>query len=310
MKKIGLLLLAVIAGLVPASAQVAVTVSLDQEQFLPGEAILAAVRVVNHSGKVLRLGVDPTWLRFSVESRGSMIVPQHGDIPVTGEFFLGSSKAATKWVNLAPYFAIASSGRYTITATVHVQDLGRDFTSPPKAFDIIDGTKLWDQEIGVTNPTNNTTEIRRYILQQANYLKAQLELYLRVTDVNGKTRTVFPIGPMVSFGAPEPQVDKFNNLHVLYQDKARSFSYSVFDPDGAQVSHQIYDYTGSRPRLQPDNDGKIVVKGGALRQNPDDEANSTNQPAGTNAGTLLFPGVTKPWTPSPATNSAPAKDNP
>jgi hypothetical protein len=306
MKKIGLLLAVLLAGLAPASAQVSVTVSLDQEQFLPGEAILAAIRIVNHSGKVLRLGAEANWLRFTVESRGSTIVPQHGDVPVTNEFFLGSSKVATKWVNLAPYFSISTSGRYTVTAVVHVQDLGRDFTSPPKSFDVIEGTKIWEQEIGVTNPTNNVTEVRHYVLQQANYLKNQLELYLRVTDATGKTRTVFPIGPMVSFGVPEPQVDKFNNLHVLYQDKAHSFSYSVFDSNGAQVSRQIYDYSSSRPRLQPDNDGKIIVKGGALRTNPDDDV-YTNQPVNsTTNSTLLFPGVTKPWTPPPATNSTPA----
>jgi hypothetical protein len=269
MKQIGLWLGLAMAALATASAQVTVEVTLDQDQFLPGEAILAAVRIVNHSGRILRLGAEEDWLNFSLESRGVDVIPKTGDVPVLGEFFLGSSKVATKWVNLSPYFSLGRHGRYSIVATVRVKDLDRSFTSPPKSFDIIEGARLWEQEIGVPNATNATTEVRKYILEQANYLKNQLRLYLRIIDPsNGKVFCVVPIGPMVSFGQPEPQVDKFNNLHVLYQDRAHSFDYSVYNPQGAEVVHQTYDYIGSRPRLQPDNEGKVLVKGGVLRQEP------------------------------------------
>ncbi len=302
MKKFGLSLAIVLVALTPAWAQVSVEVSLEQEQFLPGEAILAKVRITNHSGRILRLGADADWLTFALESRGVDVVSKSGDVPVVGEFFLGSSKVATKWVNLQPYFALSGTGRYAITATVHVKDLERDFSSPQKKFDIIDGAKLWEQEIGVPNPTNSVTQVRKYVLQQANYLKNQLQLYLRITDpANGKVFCVFPIGPMVSFGQPEPQVDKLNNLHVLYQDRAHSFNYNVFNPDGANVLHQIYDYADTRPRLQPDNDGNIVVKGGILRKSPDDISSSTNE-VSTNSAPL-FPGVTAlPETNSVSTN--------
>lgn len=303
MKKFGLLLAIAMAALASASAQVSVEVSLDQEQFLPGEAILAKVRITNHSGRILRLGAEPDWLTFSLESRGVDVVPKRGEVPVVGEFFLGSSKVATKWVNLQPYFALGGSGRYAITATVHVHDLERSYQSPQKKFDIIDGAKLWEQEIGVPNPTNSVVEVRKYILQQANYLKNQLRLYLRIIDAsNGKVFCVFPIGPMVSFGAPEPQVDKFNNLHLLYQDRAHSFNYSVFNPEGANLVQQTYDYADTRPRLQPDNQGNVIVKGGILRKSPEDESSSTNQ-VSTNPASL-FPGVTTvPETTSASTNT-------
>jgi len=294
MKKIGVWLAIAISALTSASAQVAVEVTLEQDQFLPGEAILAAVRITNHSGRILRLGAEADWLTFSVEARGVDVVPRSGDVPVLGEFFLGSSKVATKWVNLAPYFSLSTVGHFSIIATVKIKDLGREFVSPPKQFYVIDGAKIWEQEIGVVNPTNGVTEVRRYSLQQANYLKSQLQLYLRITDdAGGKVFCVFPVGPMVSFGQPEPQVDKFNNLHVLYQNRAHAFSYSVFNPEGALVVHQIYDYVGTRPRLAPDNDGKIIVKGGILRKSPENSASSTNEAAG-DARSSPFPGVANP----------------
>ena len=117
-----------------------------------------------------------------------------------------------------------------------------------------------------TTPTNATPEVRKFILQQANYLKSQLRLYVRLTDASGaKTFRVFPIGPMVSFGRPEPQVDKFSNLHLLYQEGPHSFNYTVVNPDGEIIARRTYDYVDKRPRLQPDAEGKILVTGGVRR---------------------------------------------
>ncbi len=100
------------------------------------------------------------------------------------------------------------------------------------------------------------------MLQQANYIRGQLRLYLRVTDPYGRTLRVSPIGPMVSFGQPEPRVDRLSRLHVLYQDGAYSFNYSVFGVDGNLISRQTYDYINTRPRLRMDDDGNISEFGG------------------------------------------------
>ncbi len=296
MKKLGLWLAFAAVALTTASAQVTVEVSLDQDQFLPGESILAAVKITNHSGRVLRMGTEPDWLTFALEARGSDVVSRRADIPVTGEFFLGSSKVATKWVNLTPYFSFGGLGRYSIIATVKVSDLNREISSPPKKFDVVDGAKLWEQEIGVPNSTNGVVEVRKYVLQEANYLKNQLELYLTITDASGgRVFRVLPIGPMVSFGQPEPQVDKTNNLHVLYQDHPHSFNYCVFNPDGETMLHQIYDYVGNRPRLQPDNQGSVVVKGGSLRKDGDDLSDASSSSSSTqtvsHAKAWSFPGA-------------------
>jgi hypothetical protein len=274
MKALGLCLGLCVAALSPASAQVTVEVTQDQDQFLPAEALPTAVRITNRSGQTLHLGQEADWLTFSVQSRDVEIVPKSGEVPVAGEFALESSKVATKRVDLAPYFSLGHSGRYSVTATVHIKDWNQDITSQPKNFDIIEGARLWEQDVGVpnsSNPTNATPEVRKFILQQANYLRAQLRLYVRLTDASGaKTFRVFPIGPMVSFGRPEPQVDKFSNLHLLYQGGSHTFNYTVVNPDGEIIAHRTYDYVDKRPRLQPDQDGKILVVGGVRRVSPSD----------------------------------------
>jgi hypothetical protein len=70
---------------------------------------------------------------------------------------------------------------------------------------------------------------------------------------------------MVSFSRPEPQLDKFSNLHLLYQTAARTFNYSIINPDGKILLRQTYDYTTTRPRLKLDESGQFIVTGGARR---------------------------------------------
>lgn len=281
MQKVGLWL-CLLAGLAsPVFGQVAVEVVLDQEQFLPGEALNVAVKVSNRSGQKLSFGTDADWLTFGVESRDGLVVPKIGEAAVAGSFELESAERGTKHVDIEPYFAMTQPGRYSVTATVRIKEWGQTVSSQPKNFNIIEGAKLWEQEFGVpTAPgaTNTVPEVRKYILQQANFLKGKLRLYLRLSDVTGtKVFRVIPVGLILSFSRPEPRIDKFSNLHLLYQNWAHSFSYTVFTPDGEIVERQTYDYTDTRPRLQMDTEGRISVVGG-LRRVTSNGAPVTSEP--------------------------------
>jgi hypothetical protein len=274
MKVSGLAVGLALVSLLPASAQVTVEVTLEQEQFLAGEALPVAVRITNLSGQTLRFGNRPDWLTFSIESRDGFIVVKNSEVPVLGEFTVESSKVATRRVDLGPHFALTRFGRYSVSATVQVAEWGAQLTGKPANFDIIRGARLWSQEFGVppaAGAPNEPPEVRRYTLQQANYLNSQIRLYLRLTDApEARVFKVFPIGHMRSVSKPEPQVDKHSNLHVLYQDDARSYSYTVVNPDGDITLRQTYDYVHSRPRLKVDKEGKMSVLGGVRRVTPND----------------------------------------
>ena len=278
------LLLGLMASLGSCFAQVTVEVVLDQDQFLPAEPLVATIRLTNRSGQTLSLGHGPEWLTFSMEAREGLVVSKTGEIPVAGEFVLPSSKVATRRVNLMPYFNLTRPGRYSVTASVRIQQWDREFNSQPKAFDIIQGIKLWEQAFGVPQPAGTGTgnpEVRKYALQQANYLK-QLKLYVRLTDAEeSRVLRMLSLGTIVSFGRPEPQVDAESNLHVLFQTGARAFSYCVINPDGQVIARQLHDYTTTRPRLRVDAGGKISVAGGARRLTADDVP-AAPPPTGTN----------------------------
>ncbi|HZF02137.1 MAG TPA: hypothetical protein VE344_09615 [Methylomirabilota bacterium] len=257
-----------------ASAQVvSVEVKLDQDQFLPGESLPATVRVINNSGQTLHLGADENWLRFNIQpADGNFVVQKNSEPPVIDAFTLDSSQIATKKMNLAPYFGLKNAGRYRLVATVHIKEWDKDFSSLPMAFDIIDGAELWSRDFGVPMPadvTNRPPEVRKYILEEANYLRQQLRMYVLVSN-QSRTRIfkVSAIGPMVSFSQPEAQLDRKSNLHVIYQSGAQMFIYSIINPDGEITQQDVYDLLNARPRLDVNDNGDIIVVGGVRRMKP------------------------------------------
>ncbi len=274
MKNSAVFLAVALAAASSSRAQVSVEVQLEQDQFLAGEPMPAVVRVSNRSGQTLEFGKDAEWLTFSVESRDGFVVERNGRVPVEGEFSLESSKAAKRPVELVPYFNATKPGRYEIIATVRIKEWNGEVSSKPKGFSIVRGAKLWSQEFGVprtTGSTNGAPEVRRYTLEQANYLRSQLRLYMRVTDVaDSRTFKVQAIGPMVSFGDVEHEIDAESNLHVLWRTGARASVYAVFNPDGETILRQTHDYIETRPRLVRDERGKFSVAGGVRRITPND----------------------------------------
>lgn len=279
-----------------ATAQLTVEVVLDQEQYLRDEPLPARVRITNRSGQSLQFGRDNQWLSLVVESiDGSItgVVPKLGEAAVIGEFELQSAQVATREVDLSPVFDLSEPGRYQVTATVKVKEWDREVASRPHGFEVVRGTKLWEQEFGVPRE-NGAPETRRYVLQQASYRK-QLRLYLRVTD-SGDQRVfnVFSCGPLVSFGAPEAQVDKSGFLNLLFQTGARSFFFYYISPEGRVAIRQSYDYSNSRPTLRATDEGRIYVHGGVRR------LSATDLPTPLSTTHMLMPGTNSVSTNSPS----------
>jgi hypothetical protein len=256
-------------GLLRASAQVEVELSLDQEQFLPRESLPLAVKIINRSGQQIHLGADADWLTFNVESVDGFVVLKNAEVPVTGAFDLETGQLGIKRVDLQPYFNLTKPGRYRIIATLRIKDWGAQIASAPQAFDVITGAKLWEQDFGVPSPTNGAPEVRKYTLEQANYLKSQLRLYAQVSDsAEAVVYRVSALGPMVSFSQLDAQVDRLGRLSVLWQTGAQTFSYAIVNPDGSVASTDFYENFFSRPRLTITNDGDVAVVGGTRRPRP------------------------------------------
>jgi hypothetical protein len=286
MKKLFFCLALVLAVFSRASAQVTLELDLNQDQFLPGESMPVAAKVTNHSGQQIHLGAEANWLTFSVESADGFVVIKNGEVPVVGGFDLESSMQATKRVDIGPYFTLTRPGRYKVTATLRIKDWSAETPSAPKSFDIVTGAKLWAQEFGVPT-TNGMPEMRKYTLEQANYLKSQMRLYIQLSDAaEARIYKTSELGQLVSFSKPEAIVDRNSFLHVLWQSGSQAFTYCLINPVGTVADRETYDDLNSRPQLTVNGAGDVIVQGGVRRLRPGEEPPaeppvrvSTNAPA-------------------------------
>ena len=253
-----------------ASAQISLEVTMNQEQFLPGEPLPLAVKITNQSGRQLRFGTTEDWLTFSVESADGFVVGKTAEVSVAGEFELESSQMGTKRVDIAPNFIISKPGRYKVTATLRVKDLATQISSAAKTFELVTGAKLWSQEFGLAS-TNGLPEMRKYALEQSSYLHSQMRLYVQVSDLaESRVFKTVALGNSVSFGRPEAQVDRKSVLHILWQTGAQSFNYCTVDADGKILDREIFDDLNTRPRLGVNESGEVFVSGGVKRPKPTD----------------------------------------
>jgi hypothetical protein len=264
----------VMAGAAMAVGQaVSVALALDQEKYLPGEAVTVKVRITNDSGQILQFGTDDSWLSFRVEDADHFLVARQGSVPVIGEFTLDPGKIATKKVDLAPYYDLVRIGRYFVTATVSLPQWGQVIQSKAISFDIIAGSNLWEKDFGVPtlgHQSDSAPEVRRYALVQTLHHNT-LSLYFRLTDaLERKIFRIIPLGQIVSFSNLEAQMDQFSNLHVLYQTGARSFVHCLINPDGVLIGRETYECLSTKPFLRRENDGRITVAGGTRRVGAND----------------------------------------
>ncbi len=271
MRKIAVLLVLLCAAVHPASAQVnGVTVELElgQEQYLPDEDLQLKVRIANRSGQPIVLGTDNQWITFDAAGeREHVIVRKLGEMPVKGPFTVLSGQVVTREFNPTPYFDFRRPGHYRMAANFRIAQWKQEMACKAVAFTVTEGVPLPDLgDLTVGLPpapglSNAPPEVRRYSLLKVSDL-AELQLYFRLTDKDGKTLRVFPLARMLSFSDPKAQIDRANNLHVLSQTGARVFTYFVLDVNGHLLARQFHEYTQRRPSLQISDDGGVFVSGG------------------------------------------------
>ena len=248
-----------------ACAQVDVSLAVAQAQFLPAEQIEVSVKVSNFTGAPLKFGAHTNWIGFTVQRFDGSVVSELSEVADSGEFTLQQATSGTIKFDITPMFDVNRPDSYRVTAAVTPVQGGPVFVSPPLPFDVISGVRIsQDRTFGFTRP-DGTSEQRKYILQQANFLK-HVRLYVRVTDATeSKSYKVTSLGGIVNFTPPQWVIDRQSRLHVLHQFAASEYYYNSFDPEGNLVARRIYKIAARRPELRVNGDGEIAVIGGARR---------------------------------------------
>lgn len=268
----GLLCLTFIA---PLRSQVEVKVESEQKHYLVGEPLRVGVKIVNRSGQTLTFGRSSEWLSIGINSHQDLPVARVREVDASGIFKVPSSKAVTRWLDLSSSYRIPRPGRYYVRAVVQIKQWGAKISSPPMTLNVIEGAPLWKKTFGVPTEKSDQQvkrrpEARKYILKQMTLID-EIRLYLQITTPSEEgVYTAIPVCEMVSFSEPEAVLDPNNRIHVLCQDGARTFNYSVFKPSGELVLRRTHRYTRTRPVLRKNEQGKVVVFGGERVKAKDD----------------------------------------
>ncbi|MGA2555313.1 MAG: hypothetical protein ABSG04_03480 [Verrucomicrobiota bacterium] len=292
---------ALLLGFLPlAQAQgvaVSAALSLENNQLLPDEKMHLKLAIENRSGRDLKLGTTSDWLTFTVLGERNSVVMQTGTnhVYVEGEATVPAGETASREFNLTPYFDLRQPGRYTVKATIKLPEWQQEVAAEETTFTIVKGIQLAsipDLEVGVPllqTRANQPPEIRRYRLEKSDVM-AGMKLYVRLTDASGsRTLRLVPLGLYFGYSDPDVKLDRFNDLHVLHQTDAKSFTYCVIDTLGQILERHTYKYTDQRPFLRNDADGGVAVAGGARVISDSDLPPPEKQPAAPAAG-ASFPG--------------------
>ena len=149
-------------------------------------------------------------------------------------------------------------------ANVFFPDLNKFFYSATKVFQVTDARPIWQKTVGIPDGMPGAGEVRTYSLL-SNRFPDHTALYVRVENRdNGVVYTTYSLGRIIASDAPQAEVDRANQLHVLHCAAPRSWAYSHIGLNGELLAHSTFLETKSRPRLRHAADGAIAVSGGML----------------------------------------------
>lgn len=261
-------LLSLLFALTPvARAQIQVDLKFKRLQYVAYEPVTARVKITNLAGRDIDLRDADGQRWFSFEVTGSetrLIAPnaQHDEAPLHIE----AGKTVTRDINLTPLYPVHDFGTYHVRANLYFADLSKFFYSSAKVFQVTDARPVWQKTVGIPDGQPGAGSTRTYSLL-SNRFPYHTSLYVRVEDRNsGAVFATYPLGHVISFADPQAELDRANQLHVLYSAAPRTWGYAHIGLNGELLKHSTFMQVKSQPRLRRTPEGLIAVHGGILDQ--------------------------------------------
>jgi hypothetical protein len=249
-----------------AFGQIQVDLRFARLQYIAYEPVVATVGITNLAGRDIDLHDLPgqPWFGFEVTGQdGQMIGPvKMGATQPPLKIELG--KRVTQKINLGPLFPVHDFGTYHVRAHIYFADLGKYFYSPTKVFEVTDARPIWQRTVGVPQEQAGPVDVRTYSLL-TNRFSDHTSLYVRVEDKDrGIVYATYSLGPIIAFDEPHAELDRANQLHVLFCAAPRAWAYNRIGLNGELLAHASFMETKTRPRLVRAGDGDVKVAGGMM----------------------------------------------
>lgn len=250
-----------LATLAPAAAQVVVTLRLDRNQYVAGEAVPAQLTITNNAGTDLLFqdtGRVP-WLDFIVkDERGGPATPIGR--PAFGAVKVPRGQAMSRNLDLARLYRLSQMGNYSVYAVVRLPGTQAEgFLSNRLLFTMTTAHAVWTQKVGVAGRPGQTREYR--VLTYSGDQKTAL--YVQITDTrSGTALKTFALGEALMFRKPLSTLDGKQCLHVLYLATPSIWCHSIVDPDGRLLAQNLHKRgPESDPSLATLANGTVQVVG-------------------------------------------------
>jgi len=262
--RVGLFILALLAGGASLHAQLRVEATLSRGLFIRFEPIVVTVSITNLSGRELEFadGDGQPWFGFQIQTADGRPIPTRVNGYSLPPAQMGSGQTLVRQINLTPLYELDQFGGYRLRATAFLNSDQKFYSSSPLSFEITEGRQVWQQKVGVPAGQPGEGGIRQITLL-AHRLPQSTALYIRIEDPDkGRIFCTHRIGRFVNFGPPTVELDSQNQVHILQLLAPRSYLYSHFGLNGEVIDRKIYNTATTPPRLQRTPDGGIEVSGG------------------------------------------------
>lgn len=257
--------------------QIQVDLKLPRLQFIAYEPVVATVGITNLAGRDIDLRDLPgqPWFGFEVTGADGELIGGLKPDSVQPPLKIETGKKVTQKIDLSSLFAVHDFGAYHVRVHIYFADLDKYFYSPAKVFEVTDARPIWERSVGIPEGSNGPGDVRTYSLL-TNRFPDHTSLYVRVEDKDhGVVYATYSLGHVIAFDEPHAELDRANQLHILFCAAPRVWAYDRIGLNGEHLSHATFMETKSRPRLVHSDDGEVKITGGMMEAPLNPETRST-----------------------------------
>lgn len=253
-----------VAGLQDGFSQIEVAMNLSDNRIIQNEPIYATVSVTNNSGKPIKVGNIPNWLDIDVNQKVDGVAIKTGSLVITDGVEILPGKTLPIPIRVDELYQLSSVSRYTIQATLRVNEWNTPFAGKESYFDVVKGTTIWSKAYsspGLKGLNGQKGVFTYNLVTNVGAGRRKLLFQIKDSDPVRILRTV-PVVKMISFSKPEAMIDPASNLHILCQYGRTDFTYNIYSPTGDLILRLTYRPNPAKPYLYKNAEGIIEVRGG------------------------------------------------
>ncbi|MDD5261640.1 MAG: hypothetical protein PHD76_07290 [Methylacidiphilales bacterium] len=243
-------------------AQLQIKLSQDRTVYLLYEPMEFTVSLTNTTDESIVLSRDPgsdeDWLNFMIFTVNKEKIHSENTLTVPAST-IPPGETLKVPINVTPYFAIRSTGSYTVQAVVNIPGR-RPLLTSELYFSVGKGDVVWKKEL-YNEGTKRVYSLIRFLENNDS------NLYLRVEDPDINTvYTTIRLGKLTAYADPVVEFDKDQNIHIVHTVGAKTSRYTMANSKGKILKQEDRTVGDTKPTLAKAADGTVQLVGGIIPQ--------------------------------------------